>query len=85
MGYDSLIHDYSENELQWSFFMIVIGFANEVHPGIIIAYATAIAKTSTDFDLYDFALFLCFVAAVPVLARTINARWWLGYNHQPRI
>ena len=66
MGYDSLIHDYTENELQWSFFMTIIGFANEVHAGIIIAYATAFAKRYDDG--YEFALFVCFVAAVPILA-----------------
>ena len=83
MGYDSLIHDYQDNEMTWSVFMIIIGFANEVHTGIIIAYATVFALKYE--DAYEFALFTCFVLGVSILARSINAKWWVVYPYNKRI
>ena len=83
MGYDSLIADYQDNEIYWSFFMIVIGFSNEVHSGIMLAFATVQALEME--GLYEYSLFTCFVLGVPILARSINAKWWVTYNHRPRI
>ena len=83
MGYDSLIHNYQENELSWQLCIVTIGFANEVHALLIMSYAAAFAMKYDDPQ--KFAEFTCFVMGVSIFARSVNATFWLTYDHRPRI
>ena len=63
--------------------MGIIGFSNTIHAGFIIAYANAYAILFG--DLYHFALFIAFITGVSIIARLLNARRLLIYNHYYRI
>ena len=83
MVVESLFNHFHHHEWTYEIFMTIIGFANEVHTPIIAAYSVVFAMHH-DY-LQDFSMFLCFVLGFPILARTINARWIVVFNHRPRI
>ena len=83
MVVESLFNHFHHHEWTYEIFMCIIGFSNEVHTPIIVAYS-ALYALNHDY-LQDFSMFICFVLGIPILARTINARWFVVYNHRPRI
>ena len=78
---------YAEHEVKYWWYMGVIGFANEIHTPIILAYLVAMSRLyglDEDYDA-DFPMYLCFMLAIPIIASTINSRWLIKRDHEPRI
>ena len=63
--------------------MAIIGFANEVHTPLIMTYSLALA-ISFGYSMY-FNEYVCFVIGVPIIARSINSRYLIVFDHKPRI
>lgn len=79
----SQLDHFNKNEWAWQARMFAIGFINNAGLGVMIMY-TSTLSAEMDRNM-EFAMFLVFVQAVPIIATIINALWFINTSHESRL
>jgi ABC-type nitrate/sulfonate/bicarbonate transport system permease component len=63
--------------------MFSIGFINNASIGVMVVYTS---NLSAELDRnMEFAMFVVFLQAVPIIARIVNSLWFIGTSHENRL
>jgi hypothetical protein len=74
---------YNQNEWGYTYRFFSIGFVLNAGLGVMVAFT---ANLSAMFDRnLQFAMFAVFLQAVPILARIINANFFIQTSHESRL
>ena len=83
MGNESLLDHYNKHEFGWNIRMLLLGFINNVGLGVMLAF---LGQLSSNYDRnLQFAQFTVAVMAVPILARFLNAYFFIQTLHDIRV
>ena len=77
------MQDFTENEDRYSIRMFLVGMINSIGIGIIVSYTSTLAANH-DYN-YNFAMFMVFLQAVPILAIAFNAYYLIQIDHTQRL
>jgi CLN3 protein len=77
------LEHYNSNEWGWQYRMFFIGFINNASIGVMLMYTSSLSA-EMDRNL-EFAMYVVFLQAVPIIANIINSLWFINTSHESRL